>query len=204
MAKLYYKYGTMNSSKTANLLMAAYNYEAQGKRVLCFKSSLDNRWGVGQIESRAGIPKREAHLVNLATDLYHEVKKNIEVYGKLYCVLVDEAQFLSAKQIKQLSFIADDLDIPVMCYGLKNTYKDGSLFEGSAALLYYADKIEEIKTVCQFCNSKAIMNLRVENGQPVYSGQSAVILGDTVKDSEGYYIQVCRKHYYNPVRGGGN
>lgn len=201
MAKVYYKYGTMNSSKTANLLMAAYNYEAQGKRVLCFKSSLDNRWGIGYIESRAGIPKREASLVNLSTDLYHEVKVNLESHGKLYCVLVDEAQFLSAKHIKQLSVIADDLNIPVMCYGLKNTYKDGVLFEGSAALLYYADKIEEIKTVCQYCNSKATMNLRVENGQPVYTGQNSIILGDTVKHGEGYYIQVCRKHYYNPVRG---
>lgn len=201
MAKLYYKHGTMNSSKTANLLMAAFNYEAQGKRVLCFKSSVDNRWGVGTIDSRSGIPSREAHLVNLTSDLYHEVQVDLEKNGKLYCVLVDEAQFLTPKQIKQLSFVADDLNIPVMCYGLKNTYQDGMLFEGSAALLYYADKIEEIKTVCQFCNSKAIMNLRVENGQPVYTGKESVIIGDTVPEGKSYYIQVCRKHYYKPVRG---
>ena len=101
------------------------------------------------------------------------------------------------KHVKQLVKIADELDVPVMCYGLKNSYKDGVLFEGSKALLYYADKLEEIKTGCQFCNRKAIMNLRVVNGKPVYSGETEIVIGDT-KEGEDYYIQTCREHYYNP------
>lgn len=197
MAKLYFKYGTMNSSKTANLLMSAHNYEIQGKRVLCLKSSLDTRWGEGVIESRAGIPNRKCELVHEDTNIFNEVKLDVEKKGKLYCVLLDEAQFLRKEHVKQLAKIADELDISVLCFGLKNSYKDGELFEGSTALLYYSDKIEEIKTVCQYCNRKATMNLRIENGQPVYDGKQTIVLGDTQKD-ESYYVQTCRHHYNNP------
>lgn len=202
VAKLYFKHGVMGSSKTANLLMTAHNYEAQGKRVKVMKSSIDNRWGVGFIESRSGIEKRKCDLINISTDLFKEVKKDIEENGELYAVLIDEAQFLSAKHVRQLAMVVDYLDVPVVCFGLKNTYQDGKLFEGSEALLYYADKIEEIKTVCQFCNRKATMNLRVVNGLPVYTGESSIVLGDTFNNntSKEYYIPVCRHHYWNPLQ----
>lgn len=192
----------MGSSKTANLLMTAYNYEDQGKRVKVMKSSIDNRWGTGYIESRSGIEKRECDLINISTDLLKEVKKDIEENGKLYAVLVDEAQFLSAKHVKQLAMVADYLDVPVICFGLKNTYQDGKLFEGSTALLYYADKIDELKTVCQYCNRKGTMNLRVVDGVPTYTGESSIILGDTFNSnaSKEYYIPVCRQHYWNPLQ----
>jgi len=197
MAKLYYKYGTMGSSKTANLLMVAYNYKSQDKRIVCIKSSLDNRWGTGVIKSRAGVPDRECLVTTEETDLFYLIEFDINTNGELHCILVDEAQFLRKEQIKQLARVVDELKVPVMCYGLKNSYIDGELFEGSAALLYYADSIEEIKTVCQYCNRKATMHLRMVDGKPVRTGESAIKVGDTVKDND-YYIQTCRYHYFNP------
>ena len=118
------------------------------------------------------------------------------INNKFEAILVDEASFLTKEQVKQLAYIVDKFDIPCWTYGLKNSYIDGELFEGSQALLYYADEIEEIKNVC-YCGRKATMNLRIVNGEPVYNGE-IINCGDTKPNSD-YYMPVCRKHYYDPV-----
>lgn len=201
MAKMYYRYGTMNSSKTANLLMTGFNYEQQGKNVIYLKSAVDSRWSSDEIVSRVGI---RANCITVASDTdvtelisgilsdYTASRQDVSV------ILVDEAQFLTRLQVSQLSDIVDTYKIPVICYGLKNSFIDGKLFEGSDALLYYSDSIEEIKTICHFCERKAIMNLRVVNGNPVYESDTAIALGD-VKESDDYFVQTCRVHYKKPL-----
>lgn len=194
MAKLYFRYGAMDSSKSANLIMVAYNYEKQGKTVVVLKPTLDTRSDDGFVESRIGV---KAKCVEVSQDsVILELLRDDMAQSVIDCILVDESQFLNAHQVEELVTIVDEYRIPVICYGLKNSYVKGELFEGSRALLYYAESIEEIKTVCSFCNKKAIMNLRVVDGQPVYSGDR-VMVGDTKQSSE-YYIPVCRKHYFNP------
>lgn len=194
MAKLYFRYGAMDSSKSANLIMVAYNYEKQGKTVVVLKPSLDSRSDMGFVESRIGV---KAKCVDVRPDSkILELLRDDMAQSVIDCILVDECQFLNTPQVEELVKIVDDFHIPVICYGLKNSYIKGELFEGSRALLYYAESIEEIKTVCSFCNKKAIMNLRVVKGKPVYSGDK-VQMGDTAPGEE-YYIPVCRKHYFNP------
>lgn len=197
-SKMYYMYGSMNSSKTANLLMVAYNYQQQGKRIICMKPSTDTRWSEGKIMSRVGI-ETDCIMVGGDEDLFDLIVKDVSENGELSCVLIDEAQFLKKAQVRQLAMVVDTFDVPVMCYGLKNTYIDGELFEGSAALLYYADSIEQIKTVCHYCNRKATMNIRVHDGVPMYEGENSIAVGDVkASESSDYYVQTCRKHYFNP------
>lgn len=196
MAKLYFKYGTMDASKSADLLMTAHKYENQGKNILCLRSKLDTRTEEGYIESRALSYKHKCICFDDDTNLYEIIddKKN----EGLDCVLIDEAQFMTKQQVIQLTEVVDFLKIPVICYGLKNSYIKGELFEGSKALLYFADSIQEIKSVCHFCNKKSTMNLRIKNGKPVFqSTGNAIVIGDT-KEGEDYYISTCRKHYFNP------
>ncbi len=195
MAKLYYRYGAMDSAKTANLLMVAYNYEKLGGRVLLLKPAVDDRFGTGVLVSRLGIEQPCTELAH-DSDTYELVKKEHES-SKLKCILVDESQFLSEAQILGFVRIVDELNIPVICYGLKNSYQPGKLFEGSTALLYYSDSIEEIKNVCVFCDRKATMNLRIVNGKPVYSG-NIVEVGDTKAEASEHYHPTCRRHYINP------
>lgn len=192
MAKLYFRYGAMDSSKTANLLMVAYNYEKQGRKVIVMKPSIDNRFGEGKIVSRLGI-SRECIDINDDSNLYEIVKYRLEA-EEIACLLIDECQFISEAQVLQLVDVTDILNIPVICYGLKNSYIKGKIFEGSYALLYYADSIEEVKNVCAFCERKATMNLRVVNGEAVYSG-NIVEIGDTENSSEEHYYPACRRHY---------
>ena len=196
--KLYFKYGCMNSSKSLNLLATAHNYESQGKKVLLIKPTLDTRTDKGIIESRVGISKKCID-VDKDTNLINLFKMHIKYNDLIHCILIDEAQFLTKDQVKQLAKIVDTYDIPVLCYGLKNSYIESELFEGSQALLYYADKLEEIKTTCfcEGCNSKATMNLRILNGEAVYNGEM-INCGDT-KPTSDYYMPVCRKHYYNQI-----
>lgn len=207
MGEFIYRYGVMNSSKTANLLMTAYGYESYGRRILCLKSSLDTRWmddtgsKVGKIESRAIPNSHVCELVQPTEDLYKLVQQvNNETLMKysssLTAVLVDEAQFLAKDQVRQLADVVDRLGIDVICFGLKNTYKDGDLFEGSSALVFYADSIEEIKASCKFCSHKATMNLRIVNGSAVYDGDS-IQIGDVDSGAESY-AQVCYHHYVYP------
>lgn len=195
MAKLYFKYGTLNASKSANLLMTAYNYEQQGKKIALLKPSLDTREKGEFITSRATLEKKKCTLINQDENIF-EIIKNID--EKLDCILIDEAQFLTKKQVKQLLQITDELNINVICFGLKNTYIDGVIFEGSQALLYYADDFTELKSVCSFCNKKATMNLRIKEGKPFYENEGIIAIGD-INPDKNYYLSVCRKHYFNPI-----
>ncbi|MCI7676571.1 MAG: thymidine kinase [Streptococcus orisratti] len=188
MAQLYYKYGTMNSGKTIEILKVAHNYEEQGKPVVIMTSALDTRDGYGIVSSRIGM-RREAVAITDNMDIFNFIKNLPE---KPYCVLIDESQFLSKENVYDLARVVDDLDIPVMAFGLKNDFQN-HLFEGSRELLLLADKIEEIKTICQFCSKKATMVLRTENGKPVYEGNQIQIGGNET------YIPVCRKHYFQPL-----
>ncbi|MDN6161241.1 MAG: thymidine kinase [Atopostipes sp.] len=189
MAQLYFKYGAMNSGKSFELLKVAHNYEEQDKAVRLFTSGIDDRDGVGYISSRIGM-RREAKPVREETNIYEIIKKEKEKED-IWCVLLDEAQFLKKKHVFQLTKIVDELGIPVMAFGLKNDFMN-HLFEGSEYLLLYAEKIEEIKTICWYCGRKAIMNLRISDGSPVYEGDQIQIGGNES------YFPVCRYHYYHP------
>lgn len=190
MAQLFYIYSTMSAGKSLDLLKVNHNYREQGKKTLLFTPRIDTRHGEGKITSRIGI-QEDALSVDYEFNFYEYVKRNKIVSEKIYCILIDEAQFLSREQIVQLSRVVDWLGIPVMCYGLKNDFQN-NLFEGSEALLLYADKIIEIKTICakENCGKKATMNLRLSDGEPVYEGQQ-VQIGDEE------YVPVCRKHYFD-------
>ena len=190
MAQLYFKYGAMNSGKSFELLKVAHNYEEQDKAVRLFTSGMDDRDGVGMISSRIGM-RREAQPVVTETNIYEHIVQEQEK-EQIWCVLVDEAQFLTKEHVFQLTKIVDELKIPVMAFGLKNDFMN-NLFEGSKYLLLHAEKIEEIKTICWYCGKKAIMNLRISDGSPVYEGDQIQIGGNES------YFPVCRRHYFNPV-----
>lgn len=188
MAQLFFTYGSMNSGKSIEILKVAHNYHEQDKNVLIFTSGIDNRDEVGYVSSRIGI-RQQAIPIFDDTDIF-EIVKNSE--KKISAVLVDEIQFVSYSKIIMLTRIVDELNIPVMTYGLKNDFRN-ELFEGSKYMLLYADKIQEMKTICWFCEHKATMVLRVdENGKPVYTGNQIQIGGN-----ESYY-PVCRKCHKNP------
>lgn len=187
MAQLFFKYGAMNSGKTIEILKVAHNYEEQNKPVVIMTSGIDDRDEVGFVSSRIGL-RREAVPVFDETNIYHIID---EMAIKPACILIDESQFLTKEHVYQLAHIVDDLDIPVMAFGLKNDFRN-ELFEGSHYLLIYADKIEEMKTICWFCHKKAIMNLRYVNEVPVYEGEQVQIGGNEA------YFPVCRQHYFNP------
>ena len=187
MAQLFFKYGAMNSGKSIDILKVAHNYEEQGKPVVLMTSGVDDRSGRGIIASRIGLERKVKPIMD-DTNIYDYVNK---MDRKIYCVLIDEAQFLKKEHVLQLIKMVDELNIPVMAFGLKNDFRN-ELFEGSKYLLIYADKIEEMKTICWFCPHKATMNLRIHNGKPVYEGEQVQIGGN-----ESYY-PVCRKHYFHP------
>ena len=159
MAQLFFRYGAMNSGKSIEILKVAHNYEEQNKRVILMTSAVDDRAGVGMIASRIGL-ERTAIPVTHETNLYDTIKATDP---KAACVLIDEAQFLQKHHIFEAARVVDELHIPVMAFGLKNDFRN-ELFEGSKYLLLYADKIEEMKTICWFCAKKAIMNLRIHDG----------------------------------------
>lgn len=198
MAKLYFRYGAMNSAKTANLLMVAHNYKNQGRNAVIFKPDKDTRWDMTvEVKSRAIEDAQPAISISAAQDM-HELVDAILATQNIDAILVEEAQFLTKSQVRQLAIIVDEKNIPVLCYGLRCSYIDGALFEGSAALMYWADTIEEIKNVCMYCSSKATKNLLKIAGVPQYSGEQ-VIMGD-VEGDELVFVPVCRKHYLNPPK----
>ncbi|GMA63924.1 thymidine kinase [Alicyclobacillus fastidiosus] len=190
MAKLYYRFGQMNASKSIQLLTVAHNYEEQGKKVTLFTPAIDARFGRGQISSRVGIAK-DAIEVDDDTNLFEQVK---EAYPD--CVLVDEVQFLRAYHIQQLARVVDELNIPAIMYGLLKDYRN-EFFEGSRAAVLWADQIEEIKTICAHpdCNRKATMILKIKDGVPVYAGEQIEVGGNDL------YRSVCRRHYFHPDVG---
>ena len=186
MAQLYYRYSTMNAGKSIELIKVAYNYEERGKHVLVLSPSIDDRYGVGKITSRIGI-SREALAIDGEEDLL-ELYKREEAKQHIDCVLIDEGQFLKKHQVLELAHVVDDYNCPVLTYGLKNDFRN-ELFEGSHYLLLYADKIEEIKTICH-CGRKATMVARVDaDGNMVREGGQIVVGGNDM------YVSLCRKHY---------
>ncbi|MCX7711137.1 MAG: thymidine kinase [Clostridia bacterium] len=185
MAKLYFRYSAMNAGKTTQLLQVKFNYEERGQNILLIKPAIDVREGMGIVKSRVGL-EAEATLIHSDTDLFELVNTESK-NQKIDCLLVDEAQFLTSDQAKQLCLIVDDLNIPVIAYGLRSDFR-GKLFPGSETLLALADSIEELKTIC-WCGKKAIMNTRLLNGKPVYEGEQVQIGGNES------YISLCRKHW---------
>ncbi|MCL2567813.1 MAG: thymidine kinase [Oscillospiraceae bacterium] len=192
MAKLYFRYGAMNSAKSANLLMVAHNYHSQDKPVLLMKPAADTRWDA--ITSRAIATPGEAMTFTSADNVFDMVAAYIADHT-IYAVLLDEAQFVTEEQAEQLAAIVDRFHIPVLCYGLKNRAAKGKLFSGSYGLLYWADTIEEIKNTCSYCNKKATQNLMLINGVPEYHPEE-IVMADV--DGELRIIPVCRAHYLNP------
>lgn len=177
MAKLYFRYGAMGSSKTANAVMVQYNYRERGQNVLMLKPKLENRDGANIVRSRCGL---------VAQCRFVEELGEIDLSG-YNCVIVDECHFMTAAQVRQLVDIVDERDIPVICYGLRTDFR-GELFEGSRELLRWADTIEEIKTVC-WCGRKATFNARVQNGHIVREGEQIMMGGNST------YVSLCRRHW---------
>jgi len=186
MAQLYYRYSTMNAGKSIELIKVAHNYEERGKNVLVLVPSIDNRYGKGRITSRIGI-SRDALMIEEKTSIL-DVYKDALKERAIHCVLIDECQFLKKQHILDLVRIVDEYDTPVLAYGLKNDFRN-ELFEGSYYMLVYADKIEEIKTICH-CGRKATMVARIVDGKMVRSGEQIVIGGNEM------YVSLCRKHYH--------
>ncbi len=186
MAKVYFYYSAMNAGKSTVLLQSSYNYHERGMRTLLFAPALDTRAGYGRIQSRIGLAS-DALALQPGDNLLEQVRA-AHTSSPVACVLVDEAQFLSPAQVGQLTDIADTLQIPVLCYGLRTDFQ-AKLFPGSAALLALADTLVELKTICH-CGRKATMNLRVaEDGRAVREGAQVEIGGND------RYVAVCRRHF---------
>ena len=195
MAKLYFYYSAMNAGKTTTLLQSAYNYAERGMRALVMTPRLDRRTGEGVVASRIGLKSR-ASVFDGDEDLLARVKAEIAAQGKVDCVLVDEAQFLSKPQVWQLSDVVDKLNIPVLAYGLRTDFR-GELFEGSRHLLALADNLVEIKTICH-TGKKATMVVRVdEQGRAVTDGPQVEIGGNE------RYVSVSRAEFKKIMAGEG-
>lgn len=177
MAKLYYRYGAMGSSKTANAIMVQYNYHERNQRVLMVKPRLDTRDDERIVRSRCGLETECVFIEEVSS-------MPLEGYD---CVIVDEAQFLTKAQVELLVHIVDDLNIPVIAYGLRADFR-GNFFEGSMWLMAWADTIEEVKTIC-WCGKKAICNARVVDGKVAREGEQIVLGGSE------QYVSLCRKHW---------
>ena len=185
MAKLYFYYASMNAGKSTNLLQADFNYRERGMHTMLWTAALDTR-SEGMIRSRIGL-EADAHRYTPGTDLWTETLTRHD-QSKLACVLVDEAQFLTAKQVWQCARLADEGGIPVLCYGLRTDFR-GDLFPGSAVLLGIADSLVELKGVCH-CGRKATMNLRVgADGMAVKAGVQTEVGGNE------RYVALCRRHF---------
>ena len=186
MAKLYFYYSSMNAGKSTALLQSSYNYRERGMRTVVLTPELDNRYGVGKVTSRIGI-ESEAVVFRPEDDLHAIVARELEA-GPLHCVLIDEAQFLSRDQVFQLSDVTDDLNVPVLAYGLRTDFR-GEPFEGSKYLLAWADVLNELKAICE-CGRKATMVLRLDaEGNAIREGSQIEIGGND------RYLSMCRRHF---------
>lgn len=193
MAKLYFYYSTMNAGKTTTLLQSAYNYHERGMRTLILTPKLDTRAGEGVVASRIGL-KAKAQVFTREDDIASMVRQELAAKGKIDCVLVDESQFLSKAQVWQLSDVVDDLNIPVLAYGLRTDFK-GELFEGSQYLLAWADNLIELKTICH-TGKKANMVVRVdEHGRAVTDGPQVEVGGNE------RYVSVSRAEFKKIMSG---
>jgi thymidine kinase len=192
MAKVYFYYAAMNAGKSTVLLQSSYNYRERGMRTLLFTPSIDTRYGTGRIESRIGLRSGATSLA--ATDDIVSRVRTEHQSQTVACVLVDEAQFLTPEQVWQLAEVADTLDIPVLCYGLRTDFQ-GKLFPGSGTLLGIADDLIELKTIC-YCGRKATMNLRIDQeGHAVKQGEQVEIGGNN------RYVAACRRHFKEALAG---
>lgn len=186
MAKLYFYYSAMNAGKSTVLLQSSHNYHERGMKTLLLTPIIDQRAGAGKIASRIGLTK-DANPFSPEDDLLSVIYTTHQ-NEPIACVLIDEAQFLTRTQVEQLARVADDISIPVLCYGLRTDFQ-GSLFPGSAALLGWADNLIELKTICH-CGRKATMNLRTDaEGKPIKEGEQVEIGGNE------RYVAMCRKHF---------
>ncbi|MBS0349984.1 MAG: thymidine kinase [Proteobacteria bacterium] len=187
MAKLHFYYSAMNAGKSTVLLQSSHNYNERGMDTLLFVPSIDNRYGTGKVTTRLGLQK-EAVALEAKQDVFQLVQMAVAKNSNIKCILVDEAHFLSKNQVHQLTYITDQLNIPVLAYGLRTDFQ-AEPFEGSLYLLALADQLIEIKTICH-CGKKAIMNMRIdESGRAVREGSQIEIGGNE------RYISTCRKHF---------
>lgn len=187
MAKLHFYYSAMNAGKSTTLLQSSYNYNERGMETILLVPALDDRYGVGKITTRIGL---QADAVTFTKDinLFGHVRDKLGANPNIKCVLVDEAQFLTKKQVAELALITDELDIPVLAYGIRTDFQ-GEPFPGSLYLLAWADILIELKTICH-CGRKATMNMRIDDhGNPITEGAQIEIGGNE------RYIATCRKHF---------
>ena len=193
MAKLYFYYAAMNAGKSTTLLQADFNYRERGMETMLWTASFDNRAGSGTIGSRIAL-SAPASTYDESVDLFAAVSNELKT-RELHCILIDEAQFLTRDHVLQLCRVADDLGIPVLCYGLRTDFQ-GNLFPGSAALLALADALIELKAVCD-CGRKATMNLRVDA-----EGHAVAVGAQTEIGGNDRYVALCRRHFFERLREG--
>ena len=194
MSKLYFYFSAMNAGKSTNLIQSSHNYRERGMRTLLLSPLIDSRSGRGRIKSRVGLTS-EARALGPDEDLFDLARVEHE-RDRVACILIDEAQFLSVGQVWQAARVVDELDIPVLCYGLRTDFQ-GHLFPGSGALLGIADTLAELKTICH-CGRKATMNLRVTaEGKSVSVGQQVEIGGND------HYVPMCRRHFCDALNSPG-
>ena len=187
MAKLYFHYSTMNAGKTTSLLQAAFNYRERGMGVLLFTAAVDYRYGQGRITSRIGL-EQPAHLFSVNDDLFAKVQTLVPPNSNIACLFFDEAQFLAYDQVWQLAQVVDELNIPVMAYGIRTDFQ-GKLFPGCQALMAIADEMREVKTICH-CGKKATMVVRTDaQGRAITEGAQVEVGGND------RYIPLCRRHW---------
>ncbi len=187
MAKLFFYYSAMNAGKSTVLLQSAYNYQERGMNTLLLFPAIDNRGPHRKIASRIGL-EADAHSFEKEVNLFDFISKQVALDPGIKCVLIDEAQFLTKKQVFQLTDVVDQFDIPVLTYGIRSDFQ-AEPFEGSTYLLALADTLSEIKTICH-CGRKAVMNLRIDSeGRAVKTGEQIDVGGNEK------YIAMCRKHF---------
>lgn len=190
MAKLYFNYSTMNAGKSTVLLQASHNYGERGMETYLLTAQFDNRAGDGRIASRIGIGQ-EADTFAPGEDLFAKIAARLD-QGKVACIFIDEAQFLEKDQVWQLARAVDDLNVPIMCYGLRVDFQ-GELFPGSAALLALSDEMREVRTICH-CGKKATMVIRQDDqGNALLEGDQVQIGGNET------YVSLCRRHWRKAV-----
>jgi thymidine kinase len=186
VAKLFFYYSTMNAGKSTILLQSSYNYRERGMHTLVMSPEIDDRFGVAKVSSRIGL-QADSIPFSPNQNLFRLIQTEHQQRA-VHCVLIDESQFLTRMQVRQLSDVCDELDVPVLAYGLRTDFQ-GNLFEGSQHLMAWADTLNEIKTICH-CGRKATMVLRMDSkGHPVREGEQIEIGGNE------RYVSVCRKHF---------
>jgi thymidine kinase len=184
MAKLYFRFSAMNAGKSTALLQVAHNYEEHGRTVRIYTAAIDDRHGVGYVTSRLG-PRRRVEIFDERIDFYAELERG----ERVSCGLIDEAQFLTPEQVRQLHRVAHVLEIPIICYGIRSDFR-GEPFPGAAYLLALADSLEEVKNICP-CGKKATMNVRVdERGNRITVGEQIAIEGNV------RYVPMCGRCFY--------